>query len=101
MTAEQAEIVGQDVAVKRLTELSTERTATHTAGQAAEDGARHGPEGDADRSGKGAEDCASLTASQSSADATRNTAHGADGRADFHSVMEGSDFWGVTARALQ
>lgn len=38
MAAEQAEIVGQDMAVKRLTELSTERAATHTAGQAAEDG---------------------------------------------------------------
>lgn len=39
MTAEQAEVVGQDVAVKRVTELSAECTATYTTGQAAEDGA--------------------------------------------------------------
>ncbi len=38
MTAEQTEVVGQDVAVKRLTELRAERTATNPTGQAAEDG---------------------------------------------------------------
>ena len=39
MAAEQAEVVGQDMAVKRLTELSAECAATYTTGQAAEDGA--------------------------------------------------------------
>jgi hypothetical protein len=41
MTAEQAEIVGQDVTVERLAELSANRTTTDASGQAAEDGARY------------------------------------------------------------
>ena len=88
MTAEQAEVVGQDVAVKRLAQLSAKRTATNPAGQAAEDGAGHGAQGDADRAGERADSCASLTTCQGSADATRNAAHGADGGPDFHGVME-------------
>ena len=35
MTAEQAEVVGQYVAVKRLTQLRPERTAAHPTGEAA------------------------------------------------------------------
>ncbi|RCH05464.1 hypothetical protein CSC36_3510 [Pseudomonas aeruginosa] len=89
------------MAVERLTELRAERTATYPAGQAAEDGTRHGTEGDADRACERADSRARLTTGEGSADATRNTAHGADGRADFHGVMEGSDFGGMTARALQ
>ena len=38
MTAEQAEVVGQDVAIERLTQLGAERTAADTTGQAAKDG---------------------------------------------------------------
>jgi len=101
VTAEQAEVVGQDVAVERLTELSTERAAADTAGQAAEDGARHGAEGDTDRPGECAERRTSPTTGQGSTDATCETAHGADGRAGLHGVMERSDFRGMTARALQ
>lgn len=101
MTAEQAEVVGQDVAVERLTELSAERTATYAAGQTAEDGARYRTDGDTNRAGERAECGASLTTRQGSAEATRNTAHGADGRADFHGMVEGSDFGGMTAGALQ
>lgn len=88
MTAEQAEVVGQDVTVERLAELSTKCTATHPAGQAAEDGARHGAEGDADRSGDYAERCAGLAACQGSTDATCEASNSADGRAGFHGVME-------------
>ncbi|MCY1305826.1 hypothetical protein D9M70_556520 [compost metagenome] len=88
MAAQQAEVVGQDVAVERLTELSAERAAAYSTGQRAEDGTRHGSEGDADRSGDSAERCAGLAARQSSADASRSTAHGTDGGADFHGVME-------------
>ncbi|EIY2513063.1 hypothetical protein N1Z81_003216 [Pseudomonas aeruginosa] len=93
--------MGQDVAVERLTELSAERTATYPAGQAAEDGARYGTEGDAYRAGQRADSCTSLTTGEGSADAPHSTAHGADGSADFHGVMERSDFGVVTARALQ
>jgi hypothetical protein len=42
-----------------------------------------------------------LTASQGSADATSSTADCADGGSDPHGVMEGGDFGGATARALQ
>lgn len=87
MTAEQTEVVGQDVTVERLAELSTECTTTDTTGQATEDGTRHGTEGDADRASERADSCASLATCQ--------------GSADFHGVMEGSDFGGETARAVQ
>ncbi|EKT4502758.1 hypothetical protein QEM14_000354 [Pseudomonas putida] len=93
--------MGQNVAVERLTELRAENAATHAAGEAAEDGARHGTEGDADRAGESTDSCASLTTSEGSADATSNTTDSADSSAGFHGVMERSDFGGVTARALQ
>ena len=38
MTAEQAEVVGQDVSVKRIAQLRAERTTANPAGQATEDG---------------------------------------------------------------
>ncbi len=101
MTTEQAEVVGQDVAVERFAQLRAERATTNPTGQAAEDGTRYGAEHDADRPGDRANKRTSLTASQCSTYATRSTAHGADGCADFHGVMEGGDFGGVTARALQ
>ncbi|RCH21440.1 hypothetical protein CSC42_6391 [Pseudomonas aeruginosa] len=41
MPAEQAEVVGQDVAIKRLADLCTQGAATNPAGQAAKDGARY------------------------------------------------------------
>lgn len=47
MTAKQAEVVGQDVAVERLTELSAERAAAYATRQSAEDGARYRAECDA------------------------------------------------------
>ncbi|MDR6579312.1 hypothetical protein J2X88_004211 [Pseudomonas extremaustralis] len=101
MTAEQAEVVGQDVAIKRLTQLGAESTTADTAGQPAEDGTRYRTECDTDRPSNSTNKRTSLAASQRSADATRSTANGADGRADFHSVMERSDFGGMTARTLQ
>ena len=101
VTAEQAEVVGQDVTVERLAELSADRTTTDASGQAAENGARYRAEGDADRAGDYAERCAGLAACQSSTDASCETTDSADGRARFHGVMERSDFGGVTARAMQ
>lgn len=101
MTAEQAEIVGQDMAVERLAELGAERTATNASGQTTEDGARYRAECDTDRAGDYAERCAGLAACKSSTDATGEAADGTDGCAGFHGVMERSDFGGVTAGALQ
>ena len=66
MTAEQAEIVGQDMAVERLAELGAERTATNASGQTAENGTGYRAEGDADRSGYHAEGCTGLAACKSS-----------------------------------
>lgn len=101
MTAEQAEIVGQDMAVERLAELSAERTTTDASDQATENGAGCRAECDTYRAGNYAECCAGLAACQSSTDAACEAADSADGRAGFHGVMERSDFGGVTARALQ
>lgn len=101
MTAEQAEVVGQNVAVERLTELRAENAATNSAGQTSEDGTRYGTEGYADRASESTDSCASLAARQGCTNAASNTAYGADGRAGFHGVMERSDFGGVTTRALQ
>jgi hypothetical protein len=101
VTAEQAEVVSQDVAVQRLAELSSERTTADASGQAAEDGTRYRSEGDADRAGDYAEGCTGLAACQSSTDASCETTDSADGRASFHGVMERSDFGGVTAGTLQ
>ena len=101
MTTEQAEVVGQDVAVERFAQLRAERAAADTAGQPAEDGTRYRTERDTNRAGDGANKRASLASSQHRTNAARSTTHGADGRADFHGVMERSDFGGMTARTLQ
>jgi hypothetical protein len=101
VTAEQAEVVSQDVAVQRLAELSSERTTADASGQAAEDGTRYRSECDADRAGDYAERCAGLAACQSSADATCEATDRADSSAGLHGVMERSDFGGVTAGTLQ
>jgi len=101
VAAEQAEVVGQDVAIERLTQLGAESTAADTTGQPAEDDTRNRTECDTDRPSNSTNKRTSLAASQRSADATRSTANGTDGRTDFHSVMERSDFGGMTARTLQ
>ena len=93
--------MGQDVAIERLAKLGAESTAADTAGQPAEDDTRYRTEGDTDRAGDSADKRARLASSQRSTDAARGTTQGADGRADFHGVMEGSDFRGVTTRTQQ
>lgn len=92
LSAEQAEVVSQNVAVERFTQPGTESAATDTAGQAAEDGARHGAEFDTDRAGERANTGASLATGKGNADATRNTTHGADGGADWRDG--GRRLWG-------
>lgn len=92
VTAEQAEVVGQYMAVERLAELRANRTTTDASGQTAENGARYRTEGDADRAGDYAKRCAGLAACKSSTDATGEATDSADGCAGFHGVMERSDF---------
>ena len=92
VTPEQTEVVGQYVTVERIAQLRAERTTTNPAGQATEDGTRNVAERDAERSCDGTNQRTCLAASQCSANATCNTAYGADGCADFHGLMERSDF---------
>lgn len=92
VTAEQAEVVSQDMTVERLTELGTDRTATDAAGEAAENGTRYRAECDTDRASDYAEGCAGLAACEGCANATCETAHGTDGGSDFHGVVERRDF---------
>lgn len=92
MTAEQAEVVGQDVAVERLTQLSAKGTATYATDKAAEDGARYGAKGDADWPSNSTEGCTCLATGQDSADAACYATDGADGGAGFHGGMEECDF---------
>lgn len=80
------------MAVERLAELSAECAATHSTGQTAEDGTGYGAQGDTDRPGECAESRASLATCQGGADATCETAHGADGCAGLHGVMEEATF---------
>lgn len=92
VTAEQAEVVSQHMAIERFAKLSAERAATDASGQATEDGARYRAECDTDRTGDYAERCAGLAACQSSTDAACETTDRADSSAGFHGVMERSDF---------
>ena len=101
VTADQAEVVGQDVTVERLAELRANRTTTDASGKTAENGTGYRAQGYTDRTGDYAERCAGLAACQSSTDATCEATDRADSSAGFHRVMERSDFWGMTARALQ
>jgi len=62
MTAEQAEVVGQDVAIERLTQLGAESTTAHSTGEAAEDCTGYRAECDPDRASDSADEGTSLTA---------------------------------------
>ncbi len=74
--------------VQRIAQLRAKRTAANPASQTAEDGTRYITKRDAERSSDSANQRTCLAAGQRSADTTRNTAYGADGRADFHGLME-------------
>jgi hypothetical protein len=80
--------VGQNVTVERIAKLRAKRTTANTASQAAEDCARYGAERDTGRTGESTNNRTSPTTGQCSAYATRSTTDGADGRANFHGLME-------------
>lgn len=92
MPADQAEIVREDMAVKFVTELSAQRTATSAPYKPAEDGARNGSEGNSERAGNSADGGASLAACKCCTDAACCTANGADRSRNLHGLVEGSDF---------
>lgn len=101
MSADQAEVVSQDVAVELVAKLSAEGAATDASGQSAEDGAGDRANGNAGGASNGANSRPGLTASQCSTDATSGTADRAGSSGNLHGVVEGSDFWRATAGALQ
>jgi hypothetical protein len=101
MPADQAEIVGEYMAVKFVAELSAQCTATSSTDKSAEDRARDGSESDTERAGNGADGGTSLAACKCCTDAACCTANRTDGSRNFHCLVERGDFGGVTARALQ
>ena len=92
MPTDQAEIVGEDMAVKFVAELGAQCTATSAAYKSTKDGARNGSEGDSERAGNSADGGTRLTASKCSTDASCCTADRADGSRNFHGLVERGDF---------
>jgi len=88
MPTDQAEIVGEDMAVKFVAELSAQCAATNSTDKPAEDGARNGAEGDSERAGNGADGGTRLTASKCCTDAACCTANRTDGSCNFHGLVE-------------
>ncbi|CAI9005397.1 conserved hypothetical protein [Pseudomonas zeae] len=101
MSTDQAQIVSEDMTIKFVAELSAQCATTGAPDKGAEDSSGHSPERDTQWAGHGANSSASLASCQCSTDATSGTAHRTDGGGDFHGLMEGGNFGGVTARALQ
>ncbi len=64
MPANQAEVVGEHMAIQLVAELGPERTTANATGQAAKNGAGQRTEGDAQRTGNGADCRAGLAAGQ-------------------------------------
>jgi hypothetical protein len=92
MSTDQAEIVGEDMAVKFVAELSAQCTATSAAYKPSEDGARNGSEGDSERAGNSADGGTCLTACKCCTDAACCTANRTDGGRNFHGLVERGDF---------
>ncbi|RIY84725.1 hypothetical protein AXW94_11465 [Pseudomonas aeruginosa] len=101
MSADQAEVVGEYVAIQLVAKLGAECTTADTTGQAAENGAGQRAEGDAQRTGNGTDNCAGLPASKSGGCTTRCATDRADQGTDLLGRMQGCDLGGVTARTLQ
>ena len=92
MPTDQAEIVGEHMAVKFVAELRAQRTATSSTDKSAEDYARNGPKSDAEWAGYGANGGTRLTASKCCTDAACCTANRTDGSRNFHGLVERGDF---------
>ena len=92
MPADQAEVVGEYVAIQCIAELSTQCTAAGATDKCAEDGTGNGADSDAKWTGDGANGSASVAACQCSADASSGAAHRSDGGGDFPGLVERSDF---------
>lgn len=101
MPANQAEVVGEHMAIQLVAELGPERTTANATGQAAKNGAGQRTEGDAQRTGNGADCRAGLAAGQRGGCTACCATDRADEGTDLHGGMQGCDLGRVTARALQ
>jgi hypothetical protein len=101
MPADQTEVVCQYMAIQLFAELSAYSAATDTTNQSTEDGARDCTDGDAKRSGKGADRGAYLASCECRAHTSSSTANGTHSGTYRHGCSEGGNFFGVTARTLK
>ena len=92
MPADQAEVVGEYMAVKFVAELSTQRTAASATYKPAENSARNRSEGNSERTCNSSNGGARLTASNCCTDAACCTADRTDGCRNFHCLVERRDF---------
>ncbi|QLF94893.1 hypothetical protein HW090_17565 [Pseudomonas sp. ABC1] len=88
MPANQAQVVGQYVAIQLVAKLSTKGTAPDTADEAAKDGARYRSERDAQGAGNSTNYCTSLTTGQGSTGTTSGTAYSTNCCGDLHGWVE-------------
>lgn len=100
VAANRANIVCQDVAIKRLAQPGTQCTAADPSSQATEDRACQRAEGYPNRTSDHANNGTSLPTSKSCADTARGSSESADRCSSFHGMIEAIYFRGVTARAL-
>ena len=101
MPADQAEVVGEHVAIQLVAELGAEGTAADAAGQATENGAGQRAEGDAQWASDSTDCRTGLTAGKNGGCAARSATDRADQSTDLHGWMQGCDLRGVTTGALQ
>lgn len=88
MPTDQAQVVGEYVTIQLVAELGTKGTATDTTNETAENCARSGTEGDAQRACNSTNYCASLAAGQGSTGATSGTTYSTDRGGDLHCMVE-------------
>lgn len=101
MSADQAEVVGEDVTIQLVAELGAECTTADATGQTTENGAGQRAEGDAQRTGNGTDSRTGLAAGKGCGCTACCATDRADQGTDLYGRMRGCDLGGITARALQ
>lgn len=100
VAAKGANIVCQDVAIKRLAQPGTQCTVPNPSNQATEDCACQRAEDYPNRTSDHANNGASVPTSKSCADTARGSSESTYSCSSFHGVIEAIYFRGGTARAL-
>ena len=91
MPAVQAEVVGEHMAIQLFAQLGTERAASGTASQAAEDGTGDCAESDTNGAGEQANGCAYVAASKYGTGTASCATGGTDCGTDLHGCAERGD----------